>query len=55
MKKEWVSRFEARRDALRELCERNRVSFQEVDTDDDPLAVMQGLMGRVGVTSRTAR
>lgn len=46
--RDWAARFEARRDALRELCERNRISFDEVSTDDEPLAVMQGLIGRVG-------
>ncbi|MEO1321338.1 MAG: DUF58 domain-containing protein [Pseudomonadota bacterium] len=56
-RRDWIARFEARRDALGELCERSRVSFQEVATDDDPLEVMQGLMGRVGVgaTSRMTR
>ncbi len=48
-RREWAARFAERRDTLQELCERNRVTFQEVATDDDPLVVMQGLMGRVGV------
>ncbi|MEM7611069.1 MAG: DUF58 domain-containing protein, partial [Pseudomonadota bacterium] len=43
----WAAQFEARSDALRMLAERNRIRWQAVQTDDEPLAIMQGLMGRV--------
>ena len=47
LRKRYTAEFEARRDTLRRQCERNRIRWVEVSTVDDPLQVLQQLLGRV--------
>ncbi|MEL6868200.1 MAG: DUF58 domain-containing protein [Pseudomonadota bacterium] len=43
----WQQEWLSRQEAIKSLCERNGVRLQSVSTDDDPLAVLQSLLGRV--------
>ncbi|MEN7341724.1 MAG: DUF58 domain-containing protein [Pseudomonadota bacterium] len=42
----WQSQFDAQQDALSALASRNAIRWQVVSTDEEPLAVMQALMGK---------